>query len=64
MNNEWKAAHINVASLPLKERALAGDCWLPPRGCQQARAPCSAGCSSSSAAPLPAPLKPHPGTHR
>lgn len=64
MNNEWKAARINVASPPLKERVLAGDCSLPLRGRQQTRAPDSAGYSSSSAGPLPPPLKLHPGTHR
>lgn len=64
MNNEWKAARINVASLPLKERALAGDCSLPLWGCQQTRAPYSAGYFSRSGVPLPAPLKLHPGTHR
>lgn len=64
MNNERKAARMNVASLPPKERALAGDCSLPVWGRQQTRAPYSARRSRRSAAPVPAPLKLHPGTHR
>lgn len=61
MNNEWRAACINVAAWPLKERVLAGDCSQPLWGCQQTRAPYSVGYFGRSDLPVPAPLKLHPG---
>lgn len=63
MNNEWRAACINVAARPLKERVLAGDCSQPLWGCQQTCAPYRVEDFSRSDLPIPAPLKLHPGNH-
>lgn len=63
MNNEWRAACINVAARPLKECVVAGDCSQPLWGCQQTCAPYSVGYFSRRDLPIPAPLKLHPGKH-
>lgn len=62
MNNEWRAACVNVAARPLKERVLAGDGSQPLRGCWQTCAPYSVRYFSKSDLPVSAPRKRHPGS--